>query len=144
MRRAVYLHARPHESVTHRTQWFFAFVVGRTSPALQRHFVGRCTCFLGRAAGGGGLFESRLPCLEITAFSLIVDGVLLLVGLGLANLCYFLGPISERVFRPSNAAAFRRRSFALGTGFSLVLIFLPVVGIVIAAAFGPTGVANCG
>jgi hypothetical protein len=90
------------------------------------------------------LFESRLPCLEITAFSLIVDGVLLLVGLGLANLCYFLGPISERVFRPSNAAAFRRRSFALGTGFSLVLIFLPVVGIVIAAAFGPTGVANCG
>ena len=90
------------------------------------------------------LFESRLPCLEITAFSLMVDGVLFLVGLGFANLCYFLGPISERVLRPSNAAAFRRRSFALGTGFSLVLIFLPVVGIVIAAAFGPTGVANCG
>jgi hypothetical protein len=90
------------------------------------------------------LLESRLPCLEITAFSLMVDSVLFLVGLGLANLCYFLGPISERVLRPSNAAAFRRRLFALGTGFSLVLIFLPVIGIVIAAAFGPTGVANCG
>ncbi|GLT23452.1 hypothetical protein GCM10007933_29180 [Zoogloea oryzae] len=89
-------------------------------------------------------FESRLPCLEITGFSLIFGGVLFLVGLGLANLCYFLGPISERVLRPKSLAVFRRRIFALGTGFSLILIFLPVIGNLIAAALGPTVGGHCG
>jgi len=90
------------------------------------------------------LFESRLPCLEITGFSLMFGGVLFLVGLGLANLCYFLGPISERLLHPKNLAVFRRRVFAVGTGFSLVLIFFPVIGNLVAAIFGPTAGGHCG
>jgi len=38
---------------------------------------------------------------------------------------------------PKNVLVFRRAVFALGTAFSLLLIFLPVVGNLVAAAFGP-------
>ena len=85
----------------------------------------------------GRLFEARLPCLEITAFSIAFGGIAFLVGLGLANLCYFLGPLSERWLQPKNALGFRRAAFALGTAFSLLLVFLPVVGNLVAATFGP-------
>lgn len=85
----------------------------------------------------GWLFEARLPCLEITAFSAALGGIAFIVGLGLANLCYYLGPLSERWLHPKNILGFRRAAFALGTTFSLLLIFLPVVGNLVAAAFGP-------
>ena len=85
------------------------------------------------------LFSARLPCLEITAFSVAFGGMAFLVGLGLANLCYCLGPMSERWLHPKNALAFRHVAFALGTAFSLLLIFVPVIGNLAAAAFG-TGV----
>ena len=42
-----------------------------------------------------GLFEERLPCVEITGFSIIFGGVLFLLGLGVANMFYFLGPFSK-------------------------------------------------
>ena len=83
------------------------------------------------------LFAARLPCLEITAFSVAFGGIAFLVGLGLANLCYFLGPLSERWLRPKNVLRFRRTAYALGTAISLLLIFFPVVGNLVAAAFGP-------
>ncbi len=92
----------------------------------------------------GWLFEARLPCLEITAFSVLFGGILFVAGLGLANLCYFLGPLSERLVHPKNVLAFRRAAFTLGTGFSLALIFLPVVGNLVAAAFGPVAGGQCG
>src|SRR5712671_3165592 len=64
-----------------------------------------------------GAFETRLPCLEITLFTLLFGGVLFLLGLAPANLCYFLGPLSERVMRPHNAVAFRRSAYAIGLAF---------------------------
>ena len=85
----------------------------------------------------GWLFEARLPCLEITTFSIAFGGIGFLAGLGLANLCYFLEPLSERWLHPKDVLVFRRAAFALGTAFSLLLIFLPVVGNLVAAAFGP-------
>lgn len=87
----------------------------------------------------GWLFTARLPCLEITAFSVAFGGIAFLVGLGLANLCYYLGPLSERWLHPKNVLGFRRAAFALGTAFSLLLIFVPVVGNLVAAAFGTGG-----
>lgn len=63
----------------------------------------------------GWLFEARLPCLEITAFSVAFGGIAFLVGLGLANLCYYLGPLFERWLCPKNVLRFRRAAFALGT-----------------------------
>jgi TctA family transporter len=90
------------------------------------------------------LFESRLPCLEITGFSLMFGAFLFVIGLGVANLCYFLGPVSERIFRPRSPATFRVWLFALGTLFSVLLIFLPVIGNLIAAVVGPSVINQCG
>jgi hypothetical protein len=89
------------------------------------------------------LFEARLPCLEITFPSLLLGGILFLVGLGLANLFYFLGPISERLLRPKNFGVYRRIVFALGATFSVLLIFLPAIGNLIAAALGSVSGEIC-
>jgi len=89
------------------------------------------------------LFEDRLPCLEITGFSLVLWGVLFFVGLALANLCYFLGPLAEKVVRPRNVARFRAMVFAMGLGISLSIIVLPVIANLVAAALYPAGTGNC-
>lgn len=89
------------------------------------------------------LFESRLPCLEITGFTTVFGGLLFGVGLGLANICYFLGPLTERLIRPQNELLFRRRLYAVGTAFSVMLVFLPVLGILTAAVVGPSGPGDC-
>jgi hypothetical protein len=60
------------------------------------------------------LFEDRFPCLEVAAVILFFWALLFLVGVGLANICYFLGPLSEWVIRPRNALAFRRLTYGAG------------------------------
>ncbi len=104
--------------------------------------AGATVSFLSLAAVGGG-FAKRLPCLEVTVFSVEFGGVLFLVGLGLANLCYYLGPLSERWLHPKNLLGFRRLFFVLGTAFSLTLIFLPVAGNLAVAVFAPAVVEQC-
>jgi hypothetical protein len=39
------------------------------------------------------LFEERLPCFEISGPALGLGTILFLFGLGLANICYHLGPL---------------------------------------------------
>jgi hypothetical protein len=75
-----------------------------------------------------GLFKDWLPCFEITAVSIVLGGILFLPGLAVANVCYFLGPLGERLLRPRNPALFRRGAFAAGMALSLSLIFAPAVG----------------
>jgi hypothetical protein len=89
------------------------------------------------------VFERRLPCLEITGFTLMFGAILLCVSLGLANVLYYLGPAAEAIFRPKDVTRFRIRLFALGTGFSILLIFLPVIGNSIAAITYPSGTETC-
>jgi hypothetical protein len=96
--------------------------------------VGAFASFLSLLAVGWG-FAARLPCLEITAFSIVIGGILFLAGLGLANICFYLGPLSERWVHPKNVDVFRRWAFLLGTAFSLALVFLPVAINVAAALF---------
>lgn len=79
------------------------------------------------------LFEERLPCLEITGFTGLAGLVLFLIALGLANICYFLGPLSERLIRPRNVAVFRRYVFGSGLALSLLLVFVPPLGNLTAA-----------
>jgi len=74
-----------------------------------------------------GIFEERLPCLEITAFSFILGAIAFLPGLVAANICYFLGPLGERIFRPSNANMYRRWIFGGGVALSLLIIFAPPI-----------------
>ena len=89
------------------------------------------------------IFEPRLPCFEITGLSIVLGGILFLIGLGLANLCYFLGPLFESIMNPKNVHIFRQTVFYIGTGFSILLIFFPVIGNLIAAFIGPTVDVQC-
>ena len=72
-------------------------------------------------------FEERFPCLEMTGVAIILWAVLFLAGVGFANICYFLGPLSERLIRPRSALGFRRRAYGVGVAFSLLLIFSPPI-----------------
>jgi hypothetical protein len=89
------------------------------------------------------LFEDRLPCLEITAFSIVFGAIFFFFGLGVANICYFLRPLSERIFRPKEPLAFRRIVFGLGLAVSLLLIFSPPVLNLLFAIFVPPAQTTC-
>jgi len=80
-----------------------------------------------------GVFEDRLPCLEITGFSVIFGAIVAWLGILAANVCYRLGPLSERLVRPRNPRIFRRVVFGAGVAFSMLLIFFPVAGNLTAA-----------
>lgn len=82
-------------------------------------------------------FEDRLPCLDITAVSAIFGATLFLFGLILANICYFLGPIAERIIRPNDTMVFRHRAYGVGVAFSLLLIFSPPIVNLAAALLDP-------
>jgi hypothetical protein len=89
------------------------------------------------------LFETRLPCLEITGFSLVFGALLFGVALALANCLYYLGPLSEVLLKPRAVTPFRKGLFLTGTVFSVLLIFLPVIGNLVAAAAYPAGAERC-
>lgn len=73
-------------------------------------------------------FEERIPDAEISGFTTIFQAVGYLVAMGIANICYFLGPISERLLKPSDVATFRRNAYNLGFWFSVLLPFsIPVL-----------------
>jgi hypothetical protein len=58
---------------------------------------------------------------EITIFSTFFQGLGYLVMMGVANLCYYLGPQSERLLHPVNIARYRKITFQLGFWFSVLL-----------------------
>lgn len=60
---------------------------------------------------------------EFTLFTIIGQGFFFLVAIGLANLCYQLGPLSELLVRPSNVDAFRHWVFGTGLTVSMALPF---------------------
>jgi hypothetical protein len=62
---------------------------------------------------------------EITILTTLFQGFAYLVMIGVANLCYYLGPWSERVVHPTNIASYRRITFRLGFWFSVLLPFVP-------------------
>lgn len=55
---------------------------------------------------------------EITIFTALFQGLCYLVMMGVANLCYYLGPQSERLLHPANIAKYRKIAFQLGFWFS--------------------------
>jgi hypothetical protein len=54
----------------------------------------------------------------------LAQGLAWLVAMGVANLAYFLGPVSERIFKPDDPDAYRRRIYGLGFWFSIAVPFL--------------------
>ena len=81
------------------------------------------------------------PYIEITIFALIVQSflfsLLMGLGLGLANLFYFLGPISERLLRPEDPRRFRVIAYGVGYWFSVLLPFAVPTLLLYSALFHP-------
>jgi hypothetical protein len=81
------------------------------------------------------------PHIEITIFALIFQiflfSVVMGVGLGFANLFYFLGPISERLLNPQDPQRFRSIVYGLGYWFSVILPFAAPASLLYLALFHP-------
>ncbi|HYR55295.1 MAG TPA: hypothetical protein VEM39_04205 [Myxococcaceae bacterium] len=77
------------------------------------------------------VFEKIVPKdseTEITLFTTAFQGFGYLVMMGIANACYSLGPLVERLLRPTNPKRFRKISYTLGFGFSFALPFaIPIL-----------------
>ncbi len=82
-------------------------------------------------------FEARIPDSDITIFTIMFQGVGYLVMMAVANLFYFLGPVSERVIQPSDIMRFRKLTFGLGYWVSVSLPFLIPICLLILVATQP-------
>jgi hypothetical protein len=69
-------------------------------------------------------FAERLNQLEVTAFTIAFQALGYAIAIAIANVFYFLGPISERLLRPKDIASFRRRAYFLGFWLSALLPLL--------------------
>lgn len=66
--------------------------------------------------------------MEITVFTTIFQGIGYLFVMAIANLCYFLGSLAERIVKPENVMRFRHLSYWLGFSFSVALPFtIPIL-----------------
>src|SRR6266568_4096480 len=82
--------------------------------------------FVGCAAAVSRCTNLRAPGdWDITIFTTLFQGFAYLVMIGIANLCYYLGPRSERIIQPNNVAGYRKIAFRLGFWFSVLLPFAP-------------------
>lgn len=81
--------------------------------------------------------DGEEPVIEVTLFTTLFQGCGYLVMVGIANLFYYLGPISERFFAPRNVDRYRRITFHLGLWFSVALAFLIPVSLILTAIFHP-------
>ena len=55
--------------------------------------------------------------------TILIDGIGYLLTIAVANVCYFLGRLSEGIIQPSDYDKFRRITFRLGFWFSVLLPF---------------------
>jgi hypothetical protein len=59
----------------------------------------------------------------ISLSQIIFEGSIYLVVMGIANFCYFSGPLSEILFKPADVKYYRKLTFNLGFWFSVALPF---------------------
>ena len=85
------------------------------------------------------LLPRVLDCSEIkvTLFTTLFQGVGYLFAMGIANVCYFLGPISEYLVGPRNVERYRRICYRLGFWFSVLLPFSIPVFLTVLVLFFP-------
>ena len=79
---------------------------------------------------------------EVTIFTTLFQGIGYLFMIGLANVFYFLGPLSERVVRPRDLEAYRLICFRLGFWFSVLLPFSIPALLAALAVFDPSSLRD--
>ncbi len=72
-----------------------------------------------------------------SGFTLVLQGFGYLFMMFVANICFFVGPLSEWWLRPRNVDAYRRRAFRLGFWCSVALPFGIPVLLFLLAVFYP-------
>jgi hypothetical protein len=75
---------------------------------------------------------------DITLFTTLFQGVGYLFMIGVANVCYFIGPLSERFVRPADPERYRHLCYRLGFWFSVLLPFSIPTLLTILALCHPT------
>ncbi len=68
-------------------------------------------------------FPKAIPDTEITAFTTLFQIILYLLLVALANLFFFLGPLSELLLKPMDTERFRKMTYSTGKWFSVALPF---------------------
>lgn len=63
------------------------------------------------------------PDPDAMLITIVLDGTVYLFMMCIANLCYYLGPLSEEIVRPSDYDRHRHIAFRLGFWFSVLLPF---------------------
>jgi hypothetical protein len=70
-----------------------------------------------------GISKGTMPGAEITLFTIAFQAAGYLLLMGVANLCYNLGPWSESIIRPTNIGSYRSVAYWVGFWFSALLPF---------------------
>ena len=108
----------------------YAYLVGEASPAIQRRTCD-CGCIgvrVLRLVVDRGISIGTMPHAEITLFTTAFQGTGYLFMMAVANVCYFVGPLSESLVKPTNVDLYRRMTFQLGLWFSVLLPFtIPMI-----------------
>lgn len=79
---------------------------------------------------------------EITIFTTLFQGVGYLFMMAIANVCYFLGPLSESFVQPANPERYRRVCYQLGFWFSVFLPFTIPTLLAALAIFDPSSLKS--
>jgi hypothetical protein len=87
-------------------------------------------------------WNDYLPCVEITAFTVVFQVIGFLFAMLVANVFYQLGPFAERIVEPKSPERFRRRIFTLGFWFSVSLLFI-VPAVALLPVLGLAPVSSC-
>jgi 4-amino-4-deoxy-L-arabinose transferase-like glycosyltransferase len=82
------------------------------------------------------MFQERMPCVEITLFTIIFQGVGFVFALVMANIVYSFGYIVEAILNPKNPENFRNTAYKLGLLFSIMLPMLLPIYICISLLLG--------
>ena len=68
---------------------------------------------------------------EITIFTILFQGIGYLVMIGIANLFYYLGQVSELIIEPENSEKYRNLTYKIGYWFSCGIPFLIPISLLI-------------
>lgn len=79
-----------------------------------------------------GIFHKRLgPGADVTLFTTMFQGIAYLLVIGVANICYYIGPISEKIIKPKDIDRYRNIAYNLGLWGSVILPFtIPILVII--------------
>ncbi|HYX71692.1 MAG TPA: hypothetical protein VE732_02900 [Nitrososphaera sp.] len=83
------------------------------------------------------VFSDRIPDAEITLFTILFQCIGYIFFMIIANVFYFLGPLSERLPRLRDLESHRRMAYALGFWFSVALPFVIPILLMYFAIFHP-------